>query len=283
MPHPRPRYLAVFAMFVRNSAVREMSFRSNFIIQCASSACWMTMLLFFYLMLFQYTQRIVSQDAGGGDWGKYEFLIFLATTMLVNGLMQALVMPNADQFSELIRTGNLDFVLLKPIDTQFLVSLCRVDYSALTHLAFGLTLLIYSLRHVDFTPAPVQFVLFPVYLLCGVGILYSVVITLAASSVWMGRNQSLYDFWFYITTFSRYPIEIYSSRTLPMGDALQWTLTYVLPILIAVNVPARLLAWPLSENQWHLAIYAIAATAASLLVARLVFKRALASYRSASS
>ena len=43
----------------------------------------------------------------------------------------------------------------------------------------------------------------------GVAIMYALMITLSATSVWLGRNQSLYDFWFYITNFSRYPMEIY--------------------------------------------------------------------------
>ena len=34
-------------------------------------------------------------------------------------MVQAFFMPNAEEFSELIRTGDLDFALLKPIDTQF--------------------------------------------------------------------------------------------------------------------------------------------------------------------
>ena len=52
--------------------------------------------------------------------------------------------------------------------------------------------------------------LYPLYVLCGVAIYYSLMIALAATSVWLGRNQTLYDFWFYITNFSRYPMEIYS-------------------------------------------------------------------------
>ncbi len=54
-----------------------------------------------------------------------------------------------------------------------------------------------------------QIVLYPLYVACGVAILYSLMIALAATSVWLGRNQTLYDFWFYITNFSRYPMEIY--------------------------------------------------------------------------
>ena len=59
-------------------------------------------------------------------------------------------------------------------------------------------------------------------------------------------NQSLYDFWFYITNFSRYPREIYRGR---LGDPLQFTFTYLIPILIVVNVPARLLAKPFDAEK----------------------------------
>ncbi len=95
-----------------------------------------------------------------------------------------------------------------------------------------------------------------------------------------GRNTSIYDFWFYITTFSRYPMEIYSG---PIGGWLRWVFTFVLPILIVVNVPARMLAKPLQPEYAYLALFAIVATVVSLVASRWVFQRALLSYRSASS
>jgi len=63
----------------------------------------------------------------------------------------------------------------------------------------------------------------------GVMILYSVMIALAATSIWLGRNQSLYDFWFYITNFSRYPMEIYSGT---YGTPLRVACTFIVPVLI---------------------------------------------------
>jgi viologen exporter family transport system permease protein len=131
-----------------------------------------------------------------------------------------------------------------------------------------------------FTLTVWQVMLYPLYIFTGVCILYSLTIVLASASVWMGRNTSIYDFWFYITNFSRYPMEIYSG---PIGIWLRLAFTFVLPILIVVNVPARLMAKPLQAQYAYLALYAIFATVASLAVSRWVFKRALASYRSASS
>ena len=105
-------------------------------------------------------------------------------------------------------------------------------------------------------------------------------IVLASLSVWLGRNQSLYDFWFYVTNFSRYPMEIYEG---PIGTPLRQLFTFLIPVLIVVNVPARLLAKPFEAQYWPLAVFALLATIGSLVGSRLVFQRALASYRSASS
>ena len=139
--NPRPPYLQVLLTFARNSLVRDMTFRTNFLIQCVSSMSWTLMNIGFYLIVFSHTSHI-GMDTG---WGKWEFFVFLATTWIINSLVQAFFMPNCQEFSELIRTGGLDFALLKPIDTQFLISLHKVDWSSLANFLAGIALLLYSL------------------------------------------------------------------------------------------------------------------------------------------
>ena len=280
-----PSYPRVFWTFVRNSLVRDMTFRWNFLIDCLSSTSWVFMNLGFYLLIFQYTSEI----GRGTGWGKYEFFVFLSTTMFINSIVQAFFMPNAEEFSELIRTGSLDFALLKPIDTQFLISFHRVEWSSLSNFLVGIGLLGFCLfklttrADAPLTLHPLVLLLYPFYVLCGVAILYSLMISLAATSIWLGRNQSLYNFWFYITNFSRYPMEIYSGD---FGTPLRWFFTFIIPVLIVVNVPARLMARPLQpvgSGAWLLPSFAIVATLGSLVFSRVVFVRALFSYRSASS
>lgn len=273
---PRPHYWNVFRTFAHNSLVRDMTFRSNFLIETVSSMAWMLMNLGFYVLIFEYTPMLGQ----GTGWGKYEFFIFIATTMIINSIVQAFFMPNAEEFSELIRTGNLDFALLKPIDTQFLISLQRVNWSSFANLMMAFLLMGYSFWRMNFFPSPVQVFLFLPYIACGVAILYSLMISLAATSIWLGRNQSLYDFWFYITNFSRYPMEIYKGD---FGTPLRLTFTYVIPVLVVVNVPARLMAMPLQAQNWPLLAFGLLATLFALFGSRWVFVKALESYRSASS
>jgi ABC-2 type transport system permease protein len=287
-------------------------FPANFIIETISSFGWVMMNVGFYLLIFTYTDQIrppksqenqtaavashfgveptqvtakmveeFEEEQRAGAWDKYQFFVFIATSMFINSIVQMFFMTNADEFSELIRTGGLDFALLKPIDTQFLISLRKVEWASLANFVVAAVLMAYALpRVVNLEITAWRVIAYLIYVAGGVGILYSLTIVLAAASVWLGRNTSIYDFWFYITTFSRYPMEIYHG---PIGNWIRWGFTFILPILIVVNVPARILAKPMHAEYWYLAVFAVVATAASLFASRWVFQRALLSYRSASS
>ncbi len=281
----RTKYWKVFLTFARNSLVRDMTFRTNFVLQCISSLGWTLMNVGFYLIIFQYTTSI-GADSG---WDRDKFFLFIATTWFINSLVQAFFMPNAEEFSELIRTGGLDFALLKPIDTQFLISFRRIDWSALSNFFAGLIIALialYSLatRQVDpMTPSILSILLYVFFVACGVAIMYSLMTCLSATSIWLGSNQTLYNFWFYITNFSRYPMEIYNRG---WGRPMYGFFTFIIPVLLVVNIPARILAKPTSPQTWedHLLIFwCLAATVLSLWISRWVFKCALRSYRSASS
>ncbi len=271
-----PHYFRVLRIFARNSLVREMQFRGNFLITITSHALWFAA----QLILFDLIYRNVDSING---WSRFEFFAFMATGMIINKLIESIFMPNCANFSELIRTGNLDFALLKPIDTQFLISFEKLDLARLADLVFATTLLGYSLSRLD-AFAQISFVQVIMYLtmiFLGVAFFYSLMIALASTSIWFGRNQGLYDFWFYITIFARYPRSIYD-RSSGFGLALQSVFSYVLPILLVVTVPARVLLDKALTPSW-LTLVMVAASLLGLILSRAVFHRALMSYRSASS
>ncbi len=280
-------YWRVFRTFVRNSLVRAMGFRANFWLECVSSVCWTIMNLVFFKIVFSYTDSI-GRDTG---WGENEFFVFLGTTWIITALIQTFVMPNAQEFSELIRTGQLDFALLKPIDTQFLISFPQMVWSNLANLFLGIFLVVYAAVQLASDAArPLsigysQVALYVFFVGCGLVILYSVMIAMASTSIWLGRNQTLYTFWFYLTNFYRQPMEIYQQGF--WGWALWGLFTFVVPILLVVNVPARILAEPLRPGMdgrtWALAGLTLVATLIVVALSRWVFQSALASYRSASS
>ena len=270
------RYLRIFATFARACLVRDMTFRANFVLECVTSLGWMAMNLAFYLLVFTFTPEI----GRGTGWTKEPFFAFVATGLIINSIVQALFMPSAEELTEMVRTGGLDAVLVRPLDAQFLLSMHRVDFSSFANGLVGVALLAWAIPRLPVAPSPAAILLYPLLVACGVAILYALVIMLAAATILLGRNQSLYDFWFYLTNFSRYPAEIYSG---PWGGPLRALCTFVIPILLVVNVPANVVARPLTGQGWGMVAGAIVAAIASLALSRVVFQTALARYRSASS
>jgi ABC-2 type transport system permease protein len=280
-------YLKIFLTFLRNSLVRDMSFRADFLLQCISSTAWAVMNFALFKLIYRFTDSI----GRGTGWEESEFFVFLGTVWIVNSLIQTFFMGNFDEFSEQIRTGSLDFALLKPVDTQFLISFPRANWSQMPNVLLGASVVVwYTCVLVNKPGSQVVLHWFsvPAYLLflaCGIVIMYSVMIAMASTSIWLGRNQNLYDFWFYVTNFYRYPMEIYQRGRI--GWSLWGAFTFVIPILVVSNVPARVLAQPLGSPwkwwEWGLAVFAVFASVAGLWISRQVFQTALRSYRSASS
>jgi ABC-2 type transport system permease protein len=281
------RYFRVWSTFCRNSLIRDMSFRTDFILQCLTSMSWAAMNFILFKIIYRFTNSI-GADSG---WHEHEFFVFLGTVWIINGLIQMMFMGNFDEFSELIRTGGLDFALLKPIDTQFLISFPRTNWSQVPNVLLGIGLVLVSTWSLAEEPGKqlwFQWWTLPTYLfflMCGLAVMYGVMISLASTSIWLGRNQNLYDFWFYITNFYRYPMEIYQRGAI--GWALWGTFTFIVPILVVSNVPARVLANPLGGPwttwEWLYCGLAVLMAGSSLMISRWFFLRALGSYRSASS
>lgn len=270
----RPRYFRVWRTFFRNSLVRELTFRGNFLIELLTRAFWFTAQLVLFGIIYGQVDSIQ-------DWTKHEYFAFMATGMLINALVEAFFMPNCAEFSELIRTGDLDFALLKPIDTQFLISFQRIDLSDLGQILMAGVLLWHSVSHAGIAVTPGRAVMYVLLLLVGVAFFYALMIALASSTVWLGRNQGLYDFWFYITVFARYPQGIY--RQSRMGEIVWFGFSFVLPILLVVTVPSRVLLSKSLDPNWWVALICPALTLALLWCSRRIFVWSLENYRSASS
>ncbi|MFN0198557.1 MAG: ABC transporter permease, partial [Planctomycetaceae bacterium] len=266
-------YCRVWAAFFRNAWVRESSFQGNFLVTVITSLFWFAVQITLFDLIYRRVPAI-------NDWSREEYFAFMATGMLINALVEVFFLPNCAQFSELIRTGNLDFALLKPIDTQFLVSCEKLDLGTLSEIALAASLLVYALWQRGSPPSPATAALYLLLIGAAVCFFYSLMISLAALSILFGRNQGLLDFWFYVTIFARYPSSIYSGS--PAGEVIRFAFSYVLPILLVVTVPAQVLLGKLLEPGW-LSGLTLASGLISLALGRGVFQWSLRHYRSASS
>src|SRR6267143_3608146 len=100
---------------LRNSLIREMSFKTNFLLWMLVEVLWFVGQIVFFGIIFGSVNRI-------GDWSKWEVVLLVGTHQMIAQLFQAFFFMNISNIPELVRTGKLDSMLVLPIDSQFAAS-----------------------------------------------------------------------------------------------------------------------------------------------------------------
>jgi ABC-2 type transport system permease protein len=273
------RYFRLLGALARYSLAREMAFRGNFLAKVVVELLWLGMLLIFYRTVFAKTSVVA-------DWSQEQYLFFVGCYFALGGVIETLFLGNCANFADLVRSGDLDHYLLKPIDEQFLLTCWDIDWSTAPNVLLGAVVMVLSLINMDgWVFRPEQVLLFLVLFGCGVLIAYSFLVLLMSTGVWFVRNQSLYELWWLFSSLMRYPREIFTRTwAFPIG----WVFTFVVPVMVVANVPARVMvksALDPSSPEFSpgLIVFTLVSTVVLLVVSRKFFRYSLGRYRSASS
>ncbi len=149
----------------------------------------------------------------------------------------------------------------------------------LPQVLFTLGLTAYAGLHIEGAMSPVRVVTYALLLMASLAILYSLLVVLAALSVWTVRQRELYELWFYVFQLASCPPDVYGRWG--AGAVLGFVLTYLIPIVTAISVPARYGAMLLET--WRPVGYLLCAAGLTFMASRCFFRFALKAYRSASS
>src|SRR6185437_8513390 len=108
------------------------------LVKVSVEVIWLGILLAFYATVFGMTNTIA-------EWNRPQYLFFVGAFFTLNGIIETFFLENCNDFAELVRTGDLDFLLLKPIDEQFLVTCRRVDWGTGPNVLMGAALMVVAL------------------------------------------------------------------------------------------------------------------------------------------
>lgn len=226
------RYLAIYAALWKNSVTREMIFKTNFLLWIFVELLWFGLQLSFIAVLYMQTDHI-------GTWTKWQVVMLIGASHFIQQVFQAFFLINCTNLSELIRTGKLDFLLLLPVNTRFVVSLRQVDLGAFVNAASAVAVMVYAAVQMHFTPTLPE--VFGFLVLCAAGILihYSLMFLLASISFWTVRAQGIVWGYYNLFQVARMPDEAFRG-------VFKAVFTFAIPMLLVSNVPVRLLVSKLS-------------------------------------
>ena len=261
------RYLSVYAALWKNSVSREMSFKSNFLLWIIVELLWLGLQLSFIGVLYLHTEHI-------GTWTKWEVVLLIGASHFIQQVFQAFFLVNCTNLSELVRSGKLDFLLLLPVNTRFVVSLRQVDLGAFVNAASAVALMAYAARQLHLVPSVFQVVGFLVLCVAGIAIHYSLMFLLASISFWTVRAQGIVWGYYNLFNIARMPDDAFRGL-------FKAVFTFAIPMLLVSNVPVRLLADKLASPKPLLLLLAMSVVC--FCVSEWGWRASVRRYTSASS
>jgi ABC-2 type transport system permease protein len=259
------KYLSLFSAFMRTSFIADLEFRANFATRILTDIFWYLAQILTFEALFLHTERI-------GTWDVYQTRVFLGVLFVVDALYMIFFHDNLESMDESVRKGELDLLLAKPVNSQFMISLRRTATALTGNLIIGAVWLAASLWNLpDMHWARLFWLL--LFVPCGTLTFYAFKFFFASFAVIFTKSENLKYIWYQLYKLALRPDSIYAPW-------LKFVLMTAFPVSFISSVPARAILEP--SNPWMFA-WVVVWTSGLIWLSHRFWRFALRFYSSASS
>lgn len=185
---------------IKIAILDSFSFRLDMLFGLFSSIIWMGIPIIFFKIIFLNVDNIVG-------WSFNECLLLVGIYTFIDGIMMSFLIRSMPKLEYDIREGELDSVLIKPMNAQLYYFFRSIDFTQLLNSLLGVAVIVYALISIKFTGINL-FLSFLSWLL-GCSIYYSIWFIWTISAFWFPTNFGRTDLFLSMITIGRYPAPIY--------------------------------------------------------------------------
>ncbi len=258
--------LRLWRRFFTVSLMREVEYRFNFVLGLFQALAEIFLLLVLYLIFYRFADEVAG-------WTREEALLLLGVFWIFDGLWSAVLTPNLRALAGLIQDGDLDFVLLRPASTQFLVSCGSVSVRELLKVGVGIVIVACAGDAAGVAWRLETLAGALAFGACGLVLMYALRFAIVTCTFWSLKVSELYTLPGTLYDAARFPVTYFKP---PMRELL----TYVVPVAFATTFPTQAL---LGSADWRLLPLGVLLSAGALLASNHFWHFALRHYSSASS
>ncbi|NTU66731.1 MAG: hypothetical protein HGB08_02280 [Candidatus Moranbacteria bacterium] len=260
--------IKVFIHYKKINFSTRLAYRFNFLL----IALAVIFQIFFNLVFIQIIFGWVKNIKG---WNYYEVLLVVGTVMLLDGLMWS-SFAFMSVLKMHIKQGTLDGLIVKPMDTQYLVSIYRGDLEDTARIIIALGIIVFCIKNISigWMSLSLNLCWYLITVICGWVIIYSISVMLNAISFWTIETASSFNLADTIVRSSQYPIDIFGNKF------IRYSLTFILPLGFLGTFQARIFSRGFDPL---LVAGSIVMAVIFFSISRLIWNKGLAKYSSASS
>jgi ABC-2 type transport system permease protein len=248
--------------------MERLAFRSSFIFLIFGVAFQIFLSLIFIKVIFGWVASIKG-------WTYYEVLLLVGTSIFLEGVLW-MSCAYLHILKILLKNGALDGILVKPMDSQFLVSCYRGDLEDLVRVILGASIIIFAISHIEVSgwQLVLNGAIYLVLVANAYAIMYSISVIINSIAFWTIESPTTFAMFEVIGRISQYPADIFS------GSGAKLIFSTLMPVMFISTVPAKILS---RGFQGSLILESFAITFIFINVSRYVWKKGLGAYSSASS
>jgi ABC-2 type transport system permease protein len=255
----------VLSAFWRINLAEELQYRANFVASVLGTVFYMATALLTLALFFRHTTTL-------GGWDYWEIVVLLGVFNALSGVIETVLRPGIGQLAGEVRSGELDLVLVKPVDAQGYVSFRRLDVWRITDVVLGLALAGYALFRLHDVPSPAQLAAFGLTLAAAAVVVYAIWLTLMSLAFWFVSVENIAVLFDAVFEGARYPVSAYPG-------ALRFLFVYLIPIAWTTTIPASALTGRLRPE---IGLLAALVAAVVFALSRALWREALKRYAGAS-
>lgn len=246
--------LRLFLISCKLGVLSELEYRVNFMVH-----------LFEAVMSFA-TGMVVLWSVYGkssalGGWRWEEILIVLGLWFIAKGVVNVTIAPSIRLFMNEVWTGDLDYLLTKPVNHRWLASSRKFLIFFSVDILVGIVLLVFAFPKLNYPSSAARTTMVLIVLLSGAVIIYSFWLVLGTLALWTTKLENIMLVFFSMFEAARWPTGLY-----PIW--LRYSLTFLVPVAVAITFPAEAL---LGRLDWTHAGAAVLGAAVAYWGSRLFF------------
>lgn len=258
--------LKLLSTFFKVNVQMSLAYRADTVVNILLNLMWLGWELLGLSIIFSNTDTL-------GGWGFGELIALLGVFRLINTMMMSFIWPNTEKFNQSIRDGSMDYTILQPVSSMFLVTFSRISVWRIWDLLLAIALILTGINLAGDTGTSVNVPNFILLTISGAIVIYSLWIVLIALTFWFTKFDNNVTILQALLDAGRYPVTVY-----PVW--LRIIVTFLIPIAVATTIPLQALRGELSGSQ---VLMFLGIGVVSFLIASRVWKSGLKRYSGASS
>lgn len=235
------QYIGVIVKSFEISIKQLLIYRTTAILTILFSTLFIIAEILSVTVFFQFTDSIAG-------WGQSKVILLVATATLIQHMYNFLFIMQHEEFSYMILEGELDYILIKPLNTLFLSSIRIFDLPSLANMIIPIAMIRYIYQ--DFSIVWYQWVIYALLVILGVTQYYYISQLMVSLAFWVENSESFVAVPEYLFAFATKPRAIYPKY-------IQIMLGYGVPILMMTNLPIEVIS---GDETSILMIYSVAVT-----------------------